>query len=66
MNNIELANSISFLKKELAHKMSYRQVMKRQYRELKQQMKSDNERHSKVYAELVVENAKLRHFNGHL
>ena len=57
---------ISFLKKELAHKMSYRQVMKRQYRELKQQMKSDNERHSKVYAELVAENAKLRHFDGHL
>ena len=37
--------------------------MKRQYRELKQQMKSDNERHSKAYAELVIENAKLRHFD---
>mgnify|MGYP007069905599 CR=1 FL=1 len=44
---------INFLKKELMHKMSYRQVMKRQYRELKQQMEADNERHTKMYADLV-------------
>lgn len=56
---------ISFLKKELAHKMSYRQVMKRQYRELKQSMVADNERHTKAYAELVIENARLKHIVQH-
>ena len=56
---------ISFLKKELAHKMSYRQVMKRQYRKLRQQMDSDNERHTKAYADLVIENARLKHIVQH-
>lgn len=56
---------INFLKKELAHKMSYRQVMKRQYRELKQSMVADNERHTKVYTELVIENARLKHIVQH-
>ena len=35
-NLIEKDIIINFLKKELAHKMSYRQVMKKQYKELKQ------------------------------
>lgn len=52
---------IEFLKKELIHKTCYRQVMKRQYRELKQQMKADNERHTQSYSELVTENARLKH-----
>lgn len=52
---------IKFLKKELIHKTCYRQVMKRQYRELKQQMKADNERHTQSYSELVTENARLKH-----
>jgi len=56
---------INFLKKELAHKMSYRQTMKKQYRELKQSMMADNERHTKAYAKLVAENAKLRHIAEH-
>lgn len=56
---------INFLKKELIHKTSFRHVMKRQYRELKQQMNSDNERHTKMYADLVIENAKLKHFTQH-
>ncbi len=49
---------INFLKKELIHKTSFRQVMKRQYRELKQQMKVDNERHTKMYADAVVDNKR--------
>lgn len=49
---------IKFLKKELIHKTCYRQVMKRQYHELKQQMKSDNERHTKMYADAVVDNKR--------
>lgn len=36
----EQAAVIKFLKKELQHKVSYRQVMKRQYRELKEKYDS--------------------------
>lgn len=51
---------INFLKKELIHKTSYRQVMKRQYRELKQQADADNKRHAEMYADLVQKNFLLR------
>ena len=35
---------INFLKKELQHKISYRQAMKKQYRELKQKYESEKEK----------------------
>lgn len=51
---------IEFLKKELIHKSSYRQVMKRQYRELKQ--KCDSLQRYKDCIEWLGEEDKFKSF----
>lgn len=58
---------IPFLKKEIMHKASYKQVMKRQYRELKQELSNQREINSetvsswaKKYADLLKINAILK------
>lgn len=44
---------INFLKKELIHKTAYKNVMKRQYRELKQKIDADKERYDNICTQLA-------------